>query len=234
MDFSNIWDAIFPCMVRTQSWMPAADGGRKNIQEGSGIIVGDGRYLLTCRHNIGKNVAFAIFESGKEEAAVLQNPRPYPSDVADLALVEADNVLGKPAVVAANGVVPGDEVVLAGFPLRWHHLAATVGNVSGYSDASFTLSIANTTGFSGGGVFNSAGRLVGMMVANHPILEERTMADAIRDRPSEEFLAEHPSVERILEQLIVGVPVGLAYPLLMADIRKLLGAKSHVLGGSSD
>ncbi len=142
---------------------------------GSGVILSDDGYILTCAHVVdgASNVTVTIGDADYTATVV-------GSDTAsDIAVLKVEATGLTPAVVGDSGALAvGEEVVAVGNPLGSLSGTVTNGIVSALnrdveiesSNSTLSLSLIQTNasispGNSGGGLFNMAGELIGIVNA---------------------------------------------------------------------
>ena len=152
--------------------------GQRQVESGagSGVIISDDGYILTCAHVVdgADNVTVQVGDESYTAAIIGSDSA---SDVAVLK-IEAEGLT--PAVVGdSNALAVGEEVVAVGNPLG--NLSGTVTNgivsalnrdvtVQNNDGSVINLSVIQTNasispGNSGGGLFNMAGELIGIVNA---------------------------------------------------------------------
>ncbi|HOF99473.1 MAG: Serine protease Do-like HtrB [Firmicutes bacterium ADurb.Bin248] len=155
-------------------WNDSGESDPATLGSGSGVILtGDG-YIVTCNHVVaeaaGEGVAIKVYlQDGTAYDAVIVGR----DGLSDLAVIkiEAENL---PAAAVGNSSqsVVGDTVYAIGNPLGALASSVTDGIVSGLDrlitidGADMTLMQTNAAvnpGNSGGGLFNSAGELIGVV-----------------------------------------------------------------------
>ena len=152
--------------------------GQRQVESGagSGVIISDDGYILTCAHVVdgADNVTVQVGDESYTAAIIGSDSA---SDVAVLK-IEAEGLT--PAVVGdSNALAVGEEVVAVGNPLG--NLSGTVTNgivsalnrdvsIENNNGSILNLSLIQTSasispGNSGGGLFNMAGELIGIVNA---------------------------------------------------------------------
>ena len=151
--------------------------GQGQVQSGagSGVIISDDGYILTCAHVIegASNITVTIGDTDYTAQVIGSDT------VSDIAVIKIDATGLTPAAVGdSNSLVVGEEVVAVGNPLGT--LGGTVTNgiisalnrsvsiQSGGSVVNMSLIQTNASvspGNSGGGLFNMAGELIGIVNA---------------------------------------------------------------------
>lgn len=133
------------------------------IADGSAVLIAPGRLLTACH----VTRAAESIKIGRDELTW----RAYPAGTDidhDLCVLSAPELsLAKPAVVGATqGLRPGEPVIAIGYP-RGGKIELTYGEIKGvhaYDGANILqVSAAFDHGQSGGGVFDAAGRLIGII-----------------------------------------------------------------------
>ena len=152
--------------------------GQRQIESGagSGVIISDDGYILTCAHVVdgASNIIVTVGDTDYTATVV-------GSDTAsDVAVLKIDATGLTPAVVGdSNALAVGEEVVAVGNPLG--NLSGTVTNgivsalnrdvsIENNNGSILNLSLIQTSasispGNSGGGLFNMAGELIGIVNA---------------------------------------------------------------------
>ena len=152
--------------------------GQRQIESGagSGVIISDDGYILTCAHVVdgASNITVTVGDTDYTASVV-------GSDTAsDVAVLKIDATGLTPAVVGdSNALAVGEEVVAVGNPLG--NLSGTVTNgivsalnrdvsIENNNGSILNLSLIQTSasispGNSGGGLFNMAGELIGIVNA---------------------------------------------------------------------
>ena len=139
---------------------------------GSGVIISDDGYILTCHH---------VVEGGTTILITLRNQKVYEAtlvgsdEISDLAVlkIEAEEELTYAVQGHSADLVAGEQVVAIGNPLGMLGGTVTVGYISA-TEREITISdgskmtllqtdAAINSGNSGGGLFNLAGELIGIV-----------------------------------------------------------------------
>ncbi len=139
---------------------------------GSGVIIKDNGYIITCNH---------VIEGARKITVTLRNKKSYEAELVgadpgnDIAVIKID---GKDLTAAEYGdsskLVMGDSVVAIGNPLGQLSDTASAGiisslnrelNIEGQKLNLLQTDASINPGNSGGGLFNSSGNLIGVVVA---------------------------------------------------------------------
>ena len=152
--------------------------GQRQIESGagSGVIISDDGYILTCAHVVDGADNITVQVDGTDYAATVIGS----DSSSDVAVLKIDAEGLTPAVVGdSSALAVGEEVVAVGNPLG--NLSGTVTNgivsalnrdvtVQNNDGSTINLSVIQTNasispGNSGGGLFNMAGELIGIVNA---------------------------------------------------------------------
>ena len=161
-------DAVFETTV--SYW-----GSRQTVEQpgsGSGVIVTEDGYIATCAH---------VVDGAKSITVTLNDDVSYPASIVgtdarnDVAIIHIDAKGLVPAVLGDSDMLTvGEDVIAIGNPLGELRGTATGGIISAVKR---TVTVENSTmeliqtdaaispGNSGGGLFNSSGRLIGIVNA---------------------------------------------------------------------
>lgn len=135
---------------------------------GSGVVVGDGNFVVTNAHVVEDT-------SGDVEVAHYQEVGPrtvtdgsiiYTDEFFDLALIRLADPLGKPVNPSFGTPKLGEELVIGGFPfIGGETLTATSGTVAGFELDGAIIKFDGEIGEgnSGGPALNTKGQLVGIV-----------------------------------------------------------------------
>lgn len=147
----------------------------------SAVVVADGRKLITCGHCVGPAGSTVSVQtlSGPINATVLVN-RPEPND---LAVLEAPSIVGVPLAICREALEMGDAVDCIGFPLGATTAATITGRVADVKQLgalpSIQIEATIDRGMSGGGVFDEAGRFVGVLKSGEPLTAFAILGDFV-------------------------------------------------------
>jgi S1-C subfamily serine protease/Flp pilus assembly protein TadD len=155
--------------------MPFSPG--THVVSGSGVVIDDGRHIITNRHVVETvGALYARNGTGFLRAARILSM----SNEDDLALLEIERPFDDRCAIPLaklQNPAPGRPVIVMGFPLRSilgdDHPSMTEGIVSkaeGFANDHRTFQITNkiNPGNSGGPVFDRRGRLMGVIVGKMP------------------------------------------------------------------
>jgi len=166
MDFSQAFQNIQGSVVNVLG----LNKQDESISSGSGVIIGDGSFVLTCAHCVIPNTRTIARFSGAdtgEIATILFN-----DEQSDIALLQFQKSIGSSAIISSSSsVLVGHEAFVVGFPNNINKITALSANIAGFEpDNGFDLIRLDASvnhGNSGGPLFNTAGQLIGIVNAKH-------------------------------------------------------------------
>ena len=136
---------------------------------GSGVVIGDGHYIVTAKHVVADGVTSIRTSDGVEHKVEVV----WQAEGGDFALLWTDDLL-TPAEMNCDGAKVGDWLEIVGAPapsgpiaLFWYHSWGAAGgyyDIVGFGNM-LVFSASIYGGSSGGPVFDEDGRVVGIAVA---------------------------------------------------------------------
>ena len=143
---------------------------RHGTSQGSGVIVGNGDYVITNAHVVDDATGQieVSFHPESGSPIVTTGQVVFSSSNIDLALVKVGNPIGEPMEVLRGLPNLGDKLVLGGFPgIGGETLTATTGTVAGFDFNGAVIKFDGQIGpgSSGGPAVNQEGKLVGIATA---------------------------------------------------------------------
>ncbi len=165
-------------------------GAQTSNSSGSGVIISEDGYILTCHHVVENAVSVTVtLNSGKSYMATLVGS----DENSDLAVIRIKAENGEKFVYAEQGcsadLVVGERVVAIGNPLGTLGGTVTDGIISAtersiQTSDSVTMTLLQTnaainSGNSGGGLFNLDGKLIGIVNAKYASAGVEGLAFAI-------------------------------------------------------
>ncbi len=184
---------------------------------GTGFHLRDG-YIVTARHAVERNemgqtmipTRINVMTTDLHELpAELQGDSAYMDVVVYRVAEQHRTVLGATTAFAEQEAVPGDQVFTVGYPLGWGPAMAfgRVGNTNIFLQTVDTrllqADLSVCSGNSGGGLFNSAGEIVGVM---HAIIQTEKQAEEARCSRLA-FAVPGRSAHRIVKAAVDGTPL---------------------------
>lgn len=167
MDFSQAYQQIENSVVMVQTGVPA--GNLFNTMGvGTGVIVLDGKQVLTCAHCVNSQIGHCTVVQipGTQN---LQLARIKFIDIQlDIALLEVDVFLGPPAsIISSNNMRVGMECFVVGHPNSIMQKTFLSGHVATIAPQHLVLDCSVNHGNSGGPLFDINGNVVGIVNAKH-------------------------------------------------------------------
>lgn len=180
----HIMDSVV--CIETGSVAETWYGPMKTTGAGSGVIISEDGYILTCAHVIdgAKSIRVLDGENNEYKAAIVAR-----SEETDLALLKIDATgLTAATLGDSDSYQTGDAIYVVGNPLGNFVLSVSQGIISGLDRA---VNIEGSTmyltqvdaavnpGNSGGGLFDSDGKLIGIVNAKNTGIDVEGMGFAI-------------------------------------------------------
>lgn len=178
--------SIVGVYAETTVYNHSGQGYTQDLGSGSGVIVTEDGYIVTNNHVIqGASKARVYLQDGTEYAASIVG-----ADVrTDIAVLKIEATGLTPAVIGSSkDAVIGERVYAIGNPLGVLTTSVSDGIISGLDrtitidDQSMTLMQTNAAvnpGNSGGGLFNSSGKLIGIVNAKSAGIDVEGLGFAI-------------------------------------------------------
>ncbi|MCO6148963.1 serine protease [Flavobacterium sp. NRK1] len=227
MDFSKQYDLVNNSVVRIISLI--SDGGKpKAVGSGSGILIGDGSYILTCSHCIIQGTQTVIYLEGDEHGHV---PDVIFDDTdLDITLLKTRVIIGKGAKLKnLEDVKIGSECFVLGYPAYSNTITALGANIAGYEwkNKIFSLKIDASVnhGNSGGPLFDAAGNLIGIVNAKAGKID--TLLKQFQDSNTNNIVMQMNGMDHIkvlktlVNQMYKNLNLGIGTAISIAQIAKL-------------
>ncbi|WON75302.1 tetratricopeptide repeat-containing serine protease family protein [Nitrosospira sp. Is2] len=161
---ARIFTRVSPSVVGVNM----GDARSNSVGEGSGVVIGAGQVITTC-HVAGKGKNGHVVHSGKRYEATLQSAQP---DL-DLCLLNVPGLQGPAATLgSALNVKTGQHIYAIGMPIDWNPpqpilSKGVISNLRPYLRSQYMrIAVPVSSGFSGGGLFDAHGALIGIL--SHP------------------------------------------------------------------
>ena len=158
-------------VAQTSVVMVIVSARGRPLGSGSGVVVQDGRHVITNYHvaEVGDSYEIVLAPPSKAKISTTAVLVDF-DETRDLAVLRLKDEIGTPVEIAPAGPELGDELVIAGYPgVGGASLTVTKGTVAGFldlkdglGDAWIKTDAAIAHGNSGGAALNSAGQLVGI------------------------------------------------------------------------
>lgn len=143
------------------------------ISTGTGVIIGDGRKVLTCSHCVNQNLYNTVRFSGSNVNENYLGKVIYNDPIKDIAVIEFNFVLGNAVKLRdSSSVKIGQEAFVVGFPSNISEITALSANIAGFAPINNHYSLIRVDspvnhGNSGGPLFNKNGELIGIINLKH-------------------------------------------------------------------
>jgi len=165
--FSSVRDSVVIVLALDTNDAPVASG--------SGTLIGDGSLILTCAHCLERYATPAIRTPGTNEARPVTAVHVDPQS--DIAVLRASHPIGPAASLGRSAVVAiGQEAFVVGFPLGISSHKALSAHIAGFEPADgfdlIRIDASVNHGNSGGPLFDTNGRVIGVVNAKHGALSE--------------------------------------------------------------
>ena len=188
--------------------------------QGSGVIIGDGEYVITNAHVIDRAVGTIEVSLHPESGPRLLTDGQvvFKSDDIDLALLKIEDSLGKPIEISRTLPNLGDSLILGGFPgIGGETLTATRGTVAGFQFDGATIKFDGQlgSGSSGGAAVNQQGKMVGIATRSSGeasagslgiLLSAPVVSAALATELLENFRSEAMRIDSQYPLSILGIP----------------------------
>ena len=180
----NVMDSVV--CIKTTASVNTFYGPMDASGAGSGVIISEDGYIVTCAHVVSGATKIEVQDSEDRtyEAALIAS-----SEKMDLALLKIDAQGLTAAVLGdSDSYSPGDQIYVVGNPLGNFVLSVSQGIISGVDrQANIDGNVMRLTqvdaavnpGNSGGGLFDSQGRLIGIVNAKNTGIDVEGMGFAI-------------------------------------------------------
>ena len=166
MNFSKEFDDVKGSVVQVFSF----DRNTKTVETGSGVVIGNGTYVLTCAHCVRHGEINYVTFSGDTQPFF--GFIKWIDEKSDVAILSFNQAIGKGATVGKSSSVKiGNETFVVGFPMHINEITAMSANIASFApfEAYDLIRIDSSVnhGNSGGPMFDSDGKLLGIVTAKH-------------------------------------------------------------------
>jgi hypothetical protein len=143
--------------------------GSGNVSMGTGVVIGDGAFIVTCQHVIKGSKNVRVFAGSKEHACLVV----HSDESADIAVLKLVEGRLPAAPINRMGADVGESVFTMGFPnpeVQGTDLKLTDGSVSSLSGVRndrtrMQITVPVQPGNSGGPLFNMKGQIIGIITS---------------------------------------------------------------------
>ncbi|PKB78625.1 MAG: hypothetical protein BZY88_17500 [SAR202 cluster bacterium Io17-Chloro-G9] len=201
---------------------------RGGTSQGSGVIVGNGRYVITNAHVVEGSVGSLEVSINTETGLVMETDGNvvFTSGNVDLALIKIDTAIGEPLEFSRTLPSLGDDLILGGFPgIGGDTLTVTNGKVAGFQFDGTAIKFDGQlgSGSSGGAAINQQGEVVGIATLSSGevrggslgiLLSSPVVSSTLALGMLEDFRAEAPApaVNAEYDLSILGIPAAARVP----------------------
>ncbi|MGN7470365.1 S1 family peptidase [Brevibacillus sp. SAFN-007a] len=166
MDFSVAFDRIKDSVFNLLVFAP----GNRIVSSGTGVLIGNGDFALTCSHCVIPTLSNGARFSGQTSAQIGQVV--FNDTVRDIAVLQFPRPLGAGVPIKSSSSVKiGHECFVVGFPSNIDKITALSANIAGFEPSNgydhIRIDSSVNHGNSGGPLFNQNGELVGIVNAKH-------------------------------------------------------------------
>ncbi|KAF0818566.1 MULTISPECIES: S1 family peptidase [unclassified Cytobacillus] len=233
MDFSSQFELVKDSIVNVL----VLDQNRQIVSSGTGVLIENGKKVVTCSHCIFPDLINGVRFSGSgnfQSGNIIFN-----DPVLDIAVLEFTMSLGKGVVIRnSDNIKIGNEAFVVGFPSKIMEITALFAHIAGFSptDKGYDLIRIDSSvnhGNSGGPLFNKDGELIGIVNAKHGSLsaflrsvQQAQATGAIFVGSLDPVKAIQELIKEMQQNLNLGIgyaipinEVGKAYPPIVALIQ---------------
>jgi len=178
-----------------------AFSGQTSLSFGSGSVIADGRYVLTCEHCIVQGAQMAISDPNQPGQAIFGNTI-FADKQHDIALLKFSQVVGAPVKFAnSNSCAIGNGVFVVGFPMGITEQVLFGAHIASVSTTHLRVDASVNHGNSGGPLFNLAGEQIGVVNAKHGSLSTY-LTKLMNSRPGASMSIDGIDPIRVIQILI--------------------------------
>jgi len=198
--------------------------GQNPVSFGSGSIVSDGKYVLTCAHCIVQGARMAVANPAVPGQALFGNVL-FSDTNADIALLEFPQVIG-PAVTLADSTscVVGNGAFVIGFPMGVTEKTLFSAHIASITNTGLRIDASVNHGNSGGPLFNMQGEQIGVVNAKHGSLSQ--FLTQIKNAQPGAMISVGgidpvKAIQVLIEEMQKNLNLGIGYAIKTADIKSL-------------
>lgn len=161
MDYASVYKSVAKSVVNVVQ----LDQNSIVCSTASGMVIDDGRKVLTCSHCCSDIKSTAIYET--TSGAFIKGTIVFDDQENDIAILEFSNVISDPVCIGdSKSLEIGNEGFVIGFPYVFgSEKTLTVGHVAAFEEGLIKLDTSVNNGNSGGPLFNKRGEVVGIVNA---------------------------------------------------------------------
>ncbi len=198
--------------------------GQTPISFGSGSVIANGRYVLTCAHCIVQGAQMAITDPNQPGRALFGNPI-FTDLQRDIALLEFPQPVGTPVQFAnSSSCAIGNGVFVVGFPMGIMEQVLFGAHIASVTPTHLRVDASVNHGNSGGPLFNLSGKQIGVVNAKHGSLSAYlTQLMSARPGASMSIGGIDPvqSIQILISEMQKNLNLGIGYAVPTAVIKPL-------------
>lgn len=222
MDFSSLYSSVERTVVQVLSLNTA----NQIISTGTGVIINSGSHVLTCNHCVVPGSRTGISFPGSDNVTLPQSIERF--EESDIALLSFKGSIGPSAELSSSEVLIGQEAFTVGFPNNISSSTLLSAHVASFEEYNgFNLIRIDSSinyGNSGGPLFNTEGRVIGVVNAKHGSLSE--FLQDIKNTPigntiAIDGIAPIPVIQQLLGEMEKNLNLGIGYSIPIQHISTL-------------
>lgn len=198
--------------------------GQAPVSFGSGSVIANGRYVLTCEHCIVHGAQMAIADPNQPGLAIF-GKQIFSDQQRDIALLEFPQPVGTPVQFAnSNSCAIGNGVFIVGFPMGIMEQVLFGAHIASVTKTHLRVDASVNHGNSGGPLFNLAGEQIGVVNAKHGSLSTYlTQLMSARPGASVNIAGIDPvqSIQILISEMQKNLNLGIGYAVPTAVIKPL-------------
>ncbi len=214
MNYSKVYKTVADSVVNVIQ----VDVNGNIISTGSGMIIDDGKKVLTCSHCCSTTYKTCLYE--KESKKIIEGIILFNDQIHDIAILEFPISIGKALLVGDSKCLEiGNEIFTIGFPYAFgSERTLTVGHVAAFENDLIKIDTSVNNGNSGGPLFNTRGEIVG--VVNAKLGRLSAFLESIeKQKPKASMMISGVDPVQVIQQMIremqqnLNLGIGYAIPI---------------------
>ncbi len=146
--------------------------GQNPVSFGSGTIISNGKFVLTCAHCVIPAMQMSIADPATPGRAIFGNVI-FSDPNADIAILEFANSVGPAATLAnSSSCAVGNGAFVVGFPMGVTEKTLFSAHIASITPSGLRIDASVNHGNSGGPLFNLQGEQIGVVNAKHGSLSQ--------------------------------------------------------------
>lgn len=229
MNFSELYKKIENSVVLVSFGTLNQSGVMDSKSVGTGVVVLDGKHVLTCAHCTTQESNFYNFIIDTHSSTFKTGSLKFLDKNLDIALIEFQDVIGTPAlVVDSNNMQIGNECFVVGYPNSLVQKTFLSAHIATINDKHLLLDCPVNHGNSGGPLFDVNGNVVGIVNAKHGGINsvlENSINNSLAKRNGGVFLSGVDPLmvfKEILENMKKNLNLGIGYAIKSSEIKRII------------